>query len=321
MLKLCFIVFISFMVGCGNADFVYLKPNLNANRNEKVFQVKEMSLGSGAIDIVWIIDNSGSMSTYQKQVVQNAESFMKDFIGQSVNWKMGLISTSEGEKPYVGFAGTDSLDSTVPSPLNIFTAAVNRLGTSGDSTEKTFEPILKALKNDPGFARPGVPTAFIMVTDAPEQSSVTAPQFLEGFRGLLGNRKYFAYGIYAAHDFNCEGEGSWKYAGSPYEEFINSAAVGRHYSLCEEFGPTLSKIGHQIATSITHSVFNLNRRPKLSTLRVEYQGVALPPGPRDQNGWWIYDEGLNAIIFNSLAFAVNDSDAVKIIFDEDVGQD
>ena len=348
------------LAGCGRSDLLYLKKEVQSNENQKEFKIKEMTLveeptpvptptptptptpppAVAMIDMVWIIDNSGSMQSYQNQVIMNTDAFMKQFLKQGFSWKMGLISTSLNEPPYVGFKGTPKLDESVPSPVNVFTTAVKRLGTNGDGTERTFSPILKALKNDPMFSRPDVPIAFIMVTDAEEQSGLAAEKFIQELQGLLGQKKYFAYGVFAAKDLKCSSaEGPWLYKGSPYEKFINSASIGKVFPLCQDFGNTIASIGYQIATQIQvptpvppppppvitkvkiqHSVVYLTKRPKVSTLKVFYQGKPLLSGRKENGGWWIYDQSLNAVVFNSLAFSTNERDSVKIIFDEDVGQ-
>jgi len=265
------------------------------------------------------------MDTYQKQVIQNADLFMKDFItNEELDWKMGLVSTDESETPYVGFVGKDTLDSTVSDPAGIFSKAVAKLGTSGSGTEMTFTPILKALGNDPKFMRPNnIALAIIVVTDAPEQSSISALQFASQLAALSGTGKsiYF-YGAFASRDQNCQSdEGAWDFLGSPYETFAKTTKGYKVYPLCQNFGTALATIGHDIATRSTHSVIYLNLRPKVDTLQVLYRGVNLPAGAKSEGGVWTYDVTLNAIVFNSLSFSTDANDEVQIKFDQDTGVD
>ncbi len=300
---------------CSKENYLYVKKQ--AAKTDQSFRVKEVK-GSNAVDIIWVIDNSGSMDTYQRQVINNASAFMQDFIKQHLNWKMGLLSTDENDRPYAGFAGSMQLDSTIPNPVNVFANAVDRLGTNGSGNEKTFSPILNSLTIDSNFLRPGVPLAVIMVTDAYEQSSITAPVFNSRFATLTQGRSIFAYGVYASKDFGCQSdEGIWYYKDSPYEAFIKIATIGQTFPLCKDFGASLANIAHDIVTRIAHTAIYLNGRPDTSTLKVLYQNQELPAGPVEKGGYWVYDYRLNAVVFNNLDFAKNDTDSVRIIFDEE----
>ncbi len=301
--------------GCGRENYLYLQDEpVHVNRK---FPVKEVQ-GSSKIDIVWVIDNSGSMGNYQAQVIQNANAFMQDFIKQKLDWKMGVISTDDTDAPYAGFSRSPALDSGVPDAVNVFSNAVGRLGTSGSAIEETFNPLLQHLEADPSFMRAGTPLAVIMVTDAMEQSRIAPTVFMNRLNSITQGRNIFAYGVYASRDLGCRSdEGDWNYQGSPYEAFIKAAYVGQTYPLCTNFGTSLVNIARDIVTRVAHTAIYLTARPDTSTLKVLYQGQELPAGPIEAGGVWVYDYRLNAIVFNSLDFAVNDTDSVQVIFDEE----
>src|SRR5687768_4795521 len=47
------------------------------------------------VDILWVIDNSGSMGDKQIAVSMNASTFMSNFVTKTnLVWKMGLLSTT-----------------------------------------------------------------------------------------------------------------------------------------------------------------------------------------------------------------------------------
>jgi hypothetical protein len=300
--------------GCGQERYLYLQDEpVHVNRK---FPVKEVQ-GSNKIDIVWVIDNSGSMGNYQAQVIQNANTFMQDFIKQKLDWKMGVISTDDSDAPYAGFARSPALDAGTPDGVNVFANAVGRLGTSGSAIEETFNPLLQHLEGDPSFLRAGTPLAVIMVTDAVEQSRIAPTVFMNRLNAITQGRNIFSYGVFASRDLGCRSdEGDWNYQGSPYEAFIKASYVGQAYPLCTNFGTSLATIARDIVTRVAHTAIYLSNRPDTSTLKVLYQGQELPAGPAETGGYWTYDYGLNAIVFNTLDFAINDTDSVQIIFDE-----
>lgn len=55
----------------------------------------------GNVDILWVVDNSGSMADEQASLATNFNSFIDRFLDQNINFKMGIITTD----PRDGFAG------------------------------------------------------------------------------------------------------------------------------------------------------------------------------------------------------------------------
>ncbi len=218
---------LAFAVGlaaCGkDQDFLYYFPKKEPDQNYRA-KIKEIQ-GAGGVDVVWIIDNSGSMAQHQKNVMMNAELFMREFTQQRVSWKMGLLSTDSGASPYLGFKS--AFDSKTPDPITVFQSAVASLGTSGSPTERTFDPIIQSLQGFPKFLRPNLPTAFILVTDAREQSTRNYAQFKSDLAALNGGRDIYVYSVLAATDLGAAyctpDESSYQYAGGPYEMYAKYA--------------------------------------------------------------------------------------------------
>ena len=162
--------------------------------------------------------------------------------------------------------------------------------------------------------------AIISVTDAEEQSSPSVQAtFVSAFKALIGKTPFFVYGAWGADDFGCHGEG-WSYAGSPYESFLAVAMGGGHFPLCDpQFGNLLTVIGHDIAEKvITYKIF-LESRPVMASLKVIYADRELPPGPKSEGGYWVYDYAMNAVVFHDLNFASSDVESIRLIYTADGG--
>jgi hypothetical protein len=98
---------------------------------------------------------------------------------------------------------------------------------------------------------------------------------------------------------------------------------GKNYKLCEDFGPGLAEMGKiLVQLSISPKIF-LEARPRAGTVKITYQGRVLPPGPKAEGGFWVYDPQLNAILFHDLDFAGsnNSVEDVQVSYLEDSGQD
>jgi hypothetical protein len=190
MRHLFFLIFILSYAGCGkNNNYVHVVKDRPAINHSETYALAE---DTGKVDILWVIDNSGSMSGIQQEVIVNMDKFIKEFTKNSrqLDWRMGLISTSQAEAPYIGFS--PSFDYTDPDPVGSFSAAVARLGTSGDATEKSLEPVMDKLNAFPNFIRSNAFFIVVMVSDEVEQSNVTPADFLSYvIKKKMGNHKLF----------------------------------------------------------------------------------------------------------------------------------
>lgn len=298
------------------------------------------------IDILWVIDNSGSMATIQNNIVKNTALFMQAFqVNTHIEWRMGLISTDEKQAPFLGFDKANPFDHTSQFPVNSFQTAVSRLGTNGSASEYTFynvDRMLSPLVGSSGpdyshFFRPDAHLVIIMVTDEPEQSKYhdrtryQASNFLNYLGGFKDPDKILRF--YGAFDFGdmtgCSG-GSWgdQYKGSAFEEVIDATA-GFAISACTStFGTQLAKVGDDIVSLLKIPSIPLNARPKVETLEVIYNKEILQRGPKDRGpdkpgGIYYYDRHNSKIVFYNLDFAGGDLKEadIEIRFDIDDGVD
>lgn len=272
------------------------------------------------LDMLWVIDNSGSMGSHQQAVKDNMDSFIQEYVKVAgLKWKMGLISTDASEKPYLGFTLNDLFTYKTPDPVTTFNQAVAKLGTSGSSTEETFKPVMTAIDNNPDFLRKDAGLAIITVTDAPEQSTETAADFVKYLVGKKGDIKLvFGYGILGPKDFNCtDTDDAWNYKGSKYEEYI-TATNGKAVPICEkDFGKAMLSIAQTIINSqvLTPKIL-LGAKPVPGTIQVRYRGRLLPEGPKASGGIWVYDSSDNSVSFHDLAFATGQKEVAEVTFQE-----
>lgn len=284
-------------------------------------KLKEM-VGESRVDILWVIDNSGSMGSHQQNVITNSDLFIREFVKKQkiLDWKMGLVSTDESEAPYLGFKAGDELNKSTPDPVNVFNRAVNKLGTFGSGIEKPFFCARKALQDNPNWVRKNAVLANIMVTDAAEQSFISGQDFANFMAQMKGGdlRKVVFYGVLGPNDWNCPAtDGFWNYAGSPYEAFAKLVGRGKNYPLCSpDFGKNLAELGKDLVKLASSPRIELTSRPRLETLRVTWRGNVLPGGPKETGGFWTYDFDLNAVLFHDLDFAPDDNEEVIIHYEE-----
>jgi hypothetical protein len=335
LLVIIFIVFSS----CNDTGYVYYNKPPEEEIDKNLYPLSLMQMNSN-IDILFVIDNSGSMSPYHQNLIANAKIFLEQFASQTfINWKIGIVSTDDRENPYLGF--DESFDwklikksdpNSFKNMVYDFQTAVSLLGTNGSGSEYVFSNIKLNLDRyngtvptRPAFLRPNSHFVVVMITDEPEQSlgSLYRPtrNFYQYLQNLIGNKKIIRfYGALAFRDLK-DCNGAWDdYASSSFEEIIN-ISKGFVVSACSvDFGRDLAKVGKDIATLVGLPSLLLKERPVPETIKVIYQGTVLPPGKKEDGGFWFYEETTNTINFYSMEF-VQDmaNDAFKIEFKVDDG--
>src|SRR4051812_39209706 len=82
------------LVHCNrDSGLLYHLKDRQVVRTDQTTKIKEV-VGNNRLDILWVIDNSGSMQQHQQNVIDNTEKFMKAFTKKShLDWQMGLLSS------------------------------------------------------------------------------------------------------------------------------------------------------------------------------------------------------------------------------------
>lgn len=320
-----------FLNACGeNRGFLYRYEEPGINPTQDVDHQIQFLSGNVAVDMLWVIDNSGSMSEEQAAVMQNTSTFMNLFTQNTLlNWRMGLLSTDYDERPYVGFAANDLLDNTTPDPVAKFVTAVSRLGINGSPDEMTFDPIYKQLGNYPSFLRTQALLAVIAISDEPEQSynhfpatnpAQKAKQFYDYLLTLKNGdtSKVVVHTIAKSKNpYSCTGNEIYTMDADGYGE-IAKLSGGNTYSIdCPRFSDLLLDMTRSILSKVVFPKVFLKKRPIPSTIKVFYNGVEVPGGV--ENGKWVFNVETNEIVFTNTDFLQQGLDSVEVIFDEDKG--
>ena len=269
-------------------------------------------------EIVWVIDNSGSMDEHQQSVIANMDIFMNSFVQSTkgADWRMALLSTDKDEQPYIGFLPYNYLDHTDPDAVMRFNRAVASLGTSGDASyEQAFYPIQAALSIYSDFLRENSKLFLIIVSDELEQGKVAVDDFLRFLYSLRDPEDIATYGVFSMSEDGC---GMDEFIGSRYAEFIQKTN-GLTFPICaSDYGAGLATFGADIAQKTSVSKIQLKEAPVIETLEVIYRGKKLPKGRSEDGGYWNYNSVDNSIHFHDLEFLV-DSDSVekvRVVFEE-----
>src|SRR5579871_2449848 len=74
------------LLACGTTK---LKKTLPPNVHVDTY----VQAGAAAVDVLWIVDDSGSMAPYQANLAQNFDSFIKIFTRGSIDYRIAVTTT------------------------------------------------------------------------------------------------------------------------------------------------------------------------------------------------------------------------------------
>ena len=275
------------------------------------------------VDVLFVVDCSGSMSEEQDNLAKN----FKNFISEASTWKndyrVGLTSCdTEGHSGQL--LGTPRwVDS---STWASFTDNV-KLGTNCSGTERGLAAAQMALSlpntadstvpcttnadctspegcyegfcggPNRGFLRKDATLEVVFVSDEEDQSSADLAFYVNFFKNIKG---FYNSNLFHAHAIvgpsgGCSSSAGDAVAGNRYIDIAKDTG-GNFISICEpDFASGLKSIG-EIAFGLKAQFF-LTRTAEPSSIEVKVADVPCPPTSGGVNNW-AYDAPSNSVVFN-----------------------
>lgn len=283
------------------------------------------------LDILFVVDDSGSMAGHQANLSANIDRFVKVFFQRvTIDYHVGVISTTSDPDS----SGPKCCGRLVGKPLFIDRDTPNGtknlagrlvLGTGGSGREKMFDPVVEALTEpnistiNQGFLRPDAHLAIIFITDAEDQSQNTSvSEFYDLLMKIKGKReKILAYGAIIPSGQSQSGCGRDEMDTPPQliEQFLAlTVNKGKNiFNLCAaDFGDNLAQVAEDLAAQVSNTIY-LNRAPIPNTIKVKFGTQEIL---NDTETGWTFDANLNAIYLgNKLALDPNQALGTKIRVD------
>ncbi len=269
-------------------------------------------LGRPEVDVLWVIDDSGSMSEEQASLAANFQAFIEFAEAQGLDYHLAVTTTdvSGGERGRfvpLGVGTRVVTPATQPSPVAAFVRNA-RVGTSGSGTERGLEAAYLALSNpliaghNAGFLRPNATLSVVVVSDENDSSTRDLDfytSFLLSVKGERNAERFSLSAIVGDPPSGCRGDGGRAQAGLRYLE-VAQRTGGVFQSICTA---DWARALEELSTTAFgfRSRFVLTNRPVVSTLSVQIDGVDVPavdPGGRVD---WSYDLERNAVDFSPFA--------------------
>ncbi len=303
---------------------------------------------NGKIDVLWVIDNSGSMLSSQQNVANNFASFIEKFNAKGYDYRMAVITTEAYRSLYSttgDFAKfRDGLDLTSHTGIFVITPETTDVnatfltnmmqGIKGSGDERAFQSIQTSLASadnaEFGFPRPDAFLSVILVSDEDDFSTdlsksvsgqYSSPDlhtvdkyitYLDDLtKSTSDNRRYNVNSITILNQ-DCldtlNAESPGRRIGLRYEE-LSEKTNGVIGSLCGNFAETLSSISNKILELSTQ--FPLSRQANPDSIRIWINDVFVP---NDVTDGWTYNEENNSITFHG-SFVPASGAKIVVVFD------
>lgn len=303
---------IGFGLGC--AEESPKKVPLQVGKVERVKDQSQTTVSfQRSVDVLFVIDDSGSMAEHQANLAKNVRLFTQAILAnQILDYHIGVVTSNMTDRPWSTSSGE-----TYRGELWGLTKYVTRLtkngqaileknlqpGTDGSASEMFFSPVQAALTPplvngaNKGFYRPDAHLAVIFLTDSDDQSPLSPADFYKFLLGLKGGdaSKIMIYGAnIPTTDKMCSrsGEPEPKKLEALYA--IAKVTPTQTLGLCDvDFGLKLADLGNDLVRRIGNLLF-LSRPAQPHTIKVTFGSQTIPNDPKTG---WVYDPVRNALLF------------------------
>jgi hypothetical protein len=231
------------------------------------------------LDILWVIDNSGSMRPFQTALATQINDFMNVFLAATPDFHMAFISTDNHN-----FYG-QMIDSTTSDPGVEAASAINLLTTFGAGNERGLEMSRLSLSDSsaagPGgdFFRNDATLVVVYVSDEKDYNWATVGNYYAFFDALKPAGKFMPFAVIGDYPSGCSYNGNY-YSnvefGRGYWDLVDHYN-GSWYSICApDWGIQLQNLANQVTARNRFSISQPD--PVEETIKVYVNGQELSEG-------------------------------------------
>ncbi len=284
--------------GCEETTFHTVLKHYDLFFPEGSLQVDSFEQKAAAqIDILWVIDNSGTMVEEQDNLADNFNSFISIIEQSDVDYQIGVISTDMDDPAHQGqLQGTPKIIGRGPDAQDQFAANV-KVGAELAGNEQGLMAAYSALTEplisgaNAGFLREGGALAIIFVSDENDHSFGKIEfyqRIFEQMKGAGNENRVIAAAIVGDQPDGCENlqTGSAE-AGTRYHELVQVVG-GSIGSICsDDFSVTLNQLGLTVA-GLSRKFTLSDENPEETSITVKVNGSEIQ---KDFQNGWTFDNG------------------------------
>ena len=279
------------------------------------------------VDMLFVVDDSGSFSFYQNQISQQASKFINAALKYHADYQIGVSSNdvqqtnADSSASYPGSAidvgglwGQPGIvTNSTPDPVGAFSKNI-KLGTSGTAQREAglelARDVLTAPSNQKpppqgsqGFLRDDARLVVIEVQDDDDESNGSTSYFIDFFKNLKGQYNAGLVSFNAIGDFDpqtnlpttdCVGNG--EPPGQRYYD-VSQGTAGKTWSLCNaDWGTIADDLA--LGAFAGRKQFPLSRTADPATVKVQLNGA-----PQTVNKDYLFDQPSNSVLFAAVPLA------------------
>ena len=259
------------------------------------------------LDVLWVIDNSGSMNPFQQALADNISDFMTIFLAASPDYHMAFITTDDYQ-----FQGFGQIDNSTQNPELMASSTLSTIGIGGSGHEKGIEYSKKATSASgpasevSGFLRPDATLVVIYVSDEPDYSTGGWNNYVSHFSALKDPDKLHMISIVGDDPQGCIFSYNNLNRNVQYGEGyidITNYFNGTVYSLCsQDWGLQMQDLAETVSSRRRFSLSEDD--PIETTIEVYVNGQLASTG-------WSYDVVENWVQFDT-GFEPDPGDTIEI---------
>ncbi len=251
--------------------------------------------GTVDVDILFVVDNSGSMGGNQTNLKNNFEAFMNAFNSAGVSYQIAIITTDSSD--FVG----PIINSSTPDPVLEFNNQIDSIGTRGSAQEKglwyAYESTTTGDASSSTFMRSTSRLVVVYVSDEPDHSdntwgtggssTMTYSDYSASLRSLKSSSDLVvAHAISGDYPSGCTANGGAEFGEGYYD--VVSDLSGTFMSICaSDWSSTMDTLARD---SISMLGFPLTEVAIEDTVSVKVNGILASD--------WYYEASSNTVIFN-----------------------
>ena len=238
------------------------------------------------LDILWVVDDSGSINRFQTNLSSNIGLFVATFMATGADYHMSVITTSNSyASPLI-----TKFDSDPAGTL----ATYVMVGISGSGMEKGIQMAERALMSassvGPGslFFRESATLVVIYVSDEPDHSDNPWASYLPFFDALKPAGQFIPYGVIGDYPSGCTTStyGGAQF-GAGYWDMIDHYG-GDWYSICaSDWGVQLQDLANAMSA---RRAYELEEEDPIQSTITVYVNGQVTEG-------WEFDTASNSVIF------------------------
>lgn len=243
------------------------------------------------MDILFVVDNSGSMDQYQQNLGKNIDALIGGLVKFDVN---AAVVTTDVESGKSGQFVNKVLNSKETGFLDQLRKDILQ-GVNGSPDEQLFAPTIAALtpplslNENKGFLRTNANLVVVYLTDAEDQGTMEALEFVTNLKAI----KAGTTGTISAVAIYSPSAGSCQFDSGPAIKFEKALTElnAKTVAICDsQLNKSLTDVGNLLTGNMVSEMerkIKLPMVPALNTMKVIYGPTELQMGDFYQG--WMYD--------------------------------